>query len=45
MMQRNHRRQKPEGNTVITTDGETMIFTTQFSKDAGDILENKITVE
>ena len=37
--------EKPEGNTVITTDGETMIFTTQFSKDAGDTLENKITVE
>ena len=36
---------KPEGNTVITTDGETMIFTTQFSKDAEDTLENEITVE
>ena len=36
---------KPEGNTVLTTEGEKIKFKTQFSKDAEDTLENEITVE
>ena len=36
---------KPEGNTVLTTEGEKIKFKTQFSKEATDTLENEITVE
>ena len=36
---------KPEGNTVMTTDGEKIIFKTQFSTESTDTLENKILVE
>ena len=36
---------KPEGNVVLTTEGEKIKFKTQFSKEATDTLENEITVE